>query len=108
MSRLTPTRTLAPFLLPFALLAAPALVLAADGMPEGAVALPGALPYAVFETTVEHADLAACPQGFDGDKVFCRLTLAAEAAHVFVFSLDGDQPLVAVKSYALDEGVLSF
>ena len=45
---------------------------------------------------------------FDPDAVFCRMTLAADMAHVFVFHYDGDQPLLAVKSYALDDGFLPF
>lgn len=64
--------------------------------------------YALFEETVDHVDLADCPAEFDPDAVFCRMTLASEQAHVFAFSLDGDQPLLAVKSYALDEGFLPF
>jgi hypothetical protein len=61
--------------------------------------------YELFEYTVEHADLATCPEGFDPDEMFCRLTLAADMMHVFVFSLDGDQPLVAVKSHEVYEGL---
>jgi hypothetical protein len=77
--------------------------------PAGTLWLPGgALTYAVFEETVAHADLASCPADFDPDAVFCRLTIAAEAANVFVFLFEGDQALVAVKRYPLDEGVLPF
>jgi len=83
---------------------APIPGLAADTVEIGA----GGLTYPVFETTVEHADLAACPSGFDDDKVFCRLTLASDRAHIFVFSYDGDQPLVAVQSHNLTEGLLNF
>jgi hypothetical protein len=36
------------------------------------------------------------------------MTLAADMAHVFVFHYDGDQPLLAVKSYPLDDGCLPF
>lgn len=68
----------------------------------------GAFTYEVFEASVEHVDLAACPVQFDPDAVFCRMTLAADMAHVFVFSYDGTQPLLAVKSYALDDGFLPF
>jgi hypothetical protein len=49
-----------------------------------------------------------CPAEFDMDKMFCRMTLADDRAHVFVFDLDADQPLLAVKSYDLDEGLPQF
>lgn len=65
-------------------------------------------PYALFETTVEHADLTQCPTGIDTQTQFCRLTLAADAAHVFVFELYGDQPLRAVHSYDLANGLPQF
>lgn len=68
----------------------------------------GSLSYAVFEASIEHVDLEACPAEFDPDAVFCRMTLAADMAHVFVFHYDGDQPLLAVKSYALGDGFLPF
>ena len=68
----------------------------------------GVLTYALFEDAVEHADLESCPAGFDDETVFCRLTLANEQAHVFVFSYDGDQPLVAIKAFELTEAGLSF
>jgi hypothetical protein len=36
------------------------------------------------------------------------MTLAAEMAHVFVVSHDGAQPLPAVKSHEIGDGVLPF
>ncbi len=71
-------------------------------------ALDGHMTYALFEQTVEHADLAGCPSEFDTETQFCRMTLAAERAHVFVFDLEGEQPLQAVKSYDLAEGLPAF
>ena len=68
----------------------------------------GPFTYEVFEVSVEHADLATCPDGLNNDQVFCRLTIAADQAHIFVFSYDGDQPLTQVRSYELEDGVLSF
>jgi len=68
----------------------------------------GVLSYEVFEATIGHVDLIDCPVAFDGDANFCRMTLANEQAHVFVFSHDGNQPLLAVKSYDLDDGFLPF
>lgn len=76
---------------------------------EGVVHLAGgAFTYEVFEAAVEHADLSACPAEFNAEEAFCRLTLASDGAHVFVFALEGAQPLLAVKSYALDDGLLPF
>ena len=71
-------------------------------------AVEGRMTYALFEQTVEHADLAGCPSEFDTETQFCRMTLADERAHVFVFDLERDQPLQAVKSYDLAEGLPAF
>lgn len=64
--------------------------------------------YELFEATVEHVDLEGCPAEFDPDAVFCRMTLASDLAHVFAFSFDADQPLLAIKSYELTDGFLPF
>ena len=66
------------------------------------------LTYEVFEASIEHVDLEGCPVDFDADANFCRTTLASDLAHVFVFSYDGAQPLLAVKSYELTDGFLPF
>jgi len=71
-------------------------------------ALDGQMTYELFEHTVEHADLAGCPPEFDTKTQFCRMTLAAERAHIFVFDYAGDQPLQAVKSYDLADGLPAF
>ncbi|WP_299612593.1 hypothetical protein [uncultured Tateyamaria sp.] len=68
----------------------------------------GVLTYELFEHAVEHADLETCPTGYDNDAVFCRLTLANEQAHVFVFSHNGDQPLVAIKALELTDTGIAF
>ncbi len=68
----------------------------------------GRMTYEVFEHSVEHVDLATCPAEFDTEKQFCRMTLADDRAHVFVFALDGDQVLTAVKSYDLSDGLPQF
>ncbi|MDK3072864.1 hypothetical protein QO034_07060 [Sedimentitalea sp. JM2-8] len=68
----------------------------------------GVLSYEVFEASITHADMENCPVEFDPDAVFCRLTLANDSAHVFVFSYDGAQPLLAVKHYELDGDFLPF
>lgn len=75
---------------------------------ETVTASEGRMTYDVFEHAIEHVDLAICPAEFDMDKMFCRMTLADDRAHVFVFALDADQPLLAVKSYDLDEGLPQF
>ena len=64
--------------------------------------LDGPLPYAVFESSVDHVDLADCPDDLDAEQYFCRMTLAAEQANVFVFSFDGDQPLAMVRHFPLE------
>lgn len=68
----------------------------------------GVLTYEAFEGTIEHVDLAGCPAEFDPEVVFCRMTLASDLAHVFAFRYDGDQALLAIKSYALEDGFLPF
>ncbi|MGR3547436.1 MAG: hypothetical protein ACU0CB_01240 [Roseovarius sp.] len=68
----------------------------------------GRMTYEVFEHAIEHVDLAICPSEFDMDKMFCRMTLADNRAHVFVFAHDADQPLMTVKSYDLDNGLPQF
>jgi len=64
---------------------------------EAAPALP--FSYEMFEAAVAHVDLAACPVDLARPHTFCRVTLINDAFNVFVFSEDGDQPLVAFKSY---------
>ncbi|MCR9110639.1 hypothetical protein [Marivita sp. XM-24bin2] len=76
--------------------------------PDGTAYLANGLTYDIFETAVEHVDLEGCPAEFDADTNFCRMTLASDLAHVFVFSYDGNQPLLAVKSYELGDGFLPF
>lgn len=68
----------------------------------------GRMTYEVFEQTVEHADLASCPEEFDRDAQFCRMTLADGMAHVFVFDMAGEQAMAAIKSYDLSHGLPAF
>ena len=91
-----------------AVTSSPVLAAGASNTGETAYLQNGGLTYETFEVSVDHADLEVCPDEFDNDAQFCRLTLANEQAHVFVFSYEDDQPLVAVKSYDLSDGVLSF
>ena len=66
-----------------------------------AQAAPPALPftYQMFEAAVPHVDMAACPVDLAREGVFCRVALLNDEFHVFVFSEEGDQPLVAFESY---------
>lgn len=60
------------------------------------------LTYADFEAGVPHVDLAVCPEPLAAPDRFCRMTTNADQMNVFVFSEDGDQPLVAFKSWSTD------
>lgn len=66
----------------------------------GELALP--LSYAMFEASVPHVDLAECPTALAAEGRFCRATLQHDAVNVFVFSEDGDQPLIAFQSWPAD------
>ncbi len=68
----------------------------------------GSLTYEIFEASIEHVDLPSCPAQFDPETVFCRMTLASDLAHIFVFDYEGEQPLLAIKSYELDDDFLPF
>jgi hypothetical protein len=57
------------------------------------------LTYAIFELSVPHLDLKECPTGLARPGAFCRASTANDLVHVFVFAGDGDQCLLAVKSY---------
>lgn len=59
-----------------------------------------ALTYEAFEQSVPHIDLAVCPEPLQAPGRFCRLTTHADALNVFVFSEDGDQPLIAMRSWS--------
>lgn len=58
-----------------------------------------AMNYAVFEVSIPHLDLPACPKDLARAGAFCRVTTANDAVHVFVFEEKGKQCLLAVKSY---------
>jgi|GEM_PF-1107736 len=60
------------------------------------------MTYEVFEATVPHADLADCPIPLLGDGRFCRLGIAGEDVAVFVFSEEGDQPMIEVRTWPAD------
>ncbi|MDQ1900000.1 hypothetical protein RAH32_06040 [Paracoccus sp. WLY502] len=62
----------------------------------------GAMTYEIFEATVEHGDLPECPAALAAEGRFCRVVLQNDMLHVFAFSEDGDQPMLAVLEYPLD------
>lgn len=71
---------------------------------------PAAMPltYEIFEASVPHIDLAACPatialDGVDADDVFCRAVVHDDAFHVYIFALDGDSPAIGYQSYPVDD-----
>lgn len=55
--------------------------------------------YADFEQSVDHLDLAICPEPLAGPDRFCRFTAHADGLNVFVFSENGDQPLIGLQSW---------
>jgi hypothetical protein len=64
-------------------------------------ATPMALNYAQFEATIAHVDLEKCGTAAKAD-TFCRLVVANEEFHVFMFSYIGDSPLVGIETYSAD------
>jgi hypothetical protein len=77
-------------------------VLAALVAGGAAAAEPKALTYEEFEVSVPHFDLADCPPPMASPETFCRASFHADAVHVFQFSDQGDQPLVAFRSFDED------
>ena len=82
----------------------PRLALLSALLPLAAPAQEAPLPftYAMFEESVPHVDLAVCPVPLDGPNRFCRLTAQLGTLNVFVFSEDGNQPLIAYRSWPSD------
>lgn len=76
------------------LILAPGLARAGDA--------PMPFTYLDFEASVPHIDLAVCPEPLDGPGRFCRLTTHADQLNVFVFSEEGDQPLIGFRSWPSD------
>lgn len=63
-----------------------------------------ALSYEVFEESVPHTDMQTCPAslGISDDAMFCRVSVLAEVATVFVFQYD-DGCLVEARNFFEDE-----
>lgn len=64
---------------------------------------PMPLAYGQFEAAVPHLDLAQCPEGMPQEAAFCRATINHHEVHVFTFAKDGEFPLIAFETYAIDE-----
>lgn len=62
---------------------------------------PNALPftYEMFEASVPHVDIAVCPVDLAAEGRFCRVALFNDAFNLFVFSEEGEQPMVGFHSY---------
>lgn len=83
---------------------------AAMAIPFGAARAeaPCAMTYEFFETAVAHIDIEHCPDNLDPDKVFCRISVGGDHAHVFYFSLEGERCLLRVESFDDDEVEFKF
>jgi hypothetical protein len=64
---------------------------------------PMPLTYDQFEAAVPHLDLERCPEGLPQAGTFCRATINHHEVHVFTFSEAGEFPLIAFKTYAINE-----
>lgn len=73
-----------------ALIALPSVALAEDAAP---------FTYEEFEAGVTHVDLEVCPTSLAGPDRFCRATVVNDKINVFVFSDQGEKPLVAFQSW---------
>lgn len=60
------------------------------------------LSYEQFEASVPHIDLENCPESLAQEDTFCRASILHEQVHVFVFSLQGESPLVGFASFDVD------
>ncbi|MEZ5885093.1 MAG: hypothetical protein R3D53_14990 [Paracoccaceae bacterium] len=73
-------------------------------LPLPAMAEPAPLPlsYQIFEAAVPHVDMAVCPVDLAAEGQFCRMALLNDEIHVFVFSEEGEQPMIAFHSWPVD------
>jgi len=77
-----------------------ALPMASAAMAEEPAAIP--MTYEMFEQGVSHLDMAVCPVPLAGPERFCRVSAQSEMLNVFVFSENGDQPLIGYQSWPAD------
>ncbi len=61
-----------------------------------------ALSYDVYEMSVPHTDLEACPDAVAAEGLFCRLSVVAEVATIFAFDEESGC-LVSAASFEEDE-----
>ena len=66
-----------------------------------------ALSYEAFEQGIPHTDLEECPSSLKGSGKFCRYSVVAEIATVFVFDEDSNC-LVTTKAFYEDDFVVRF
>ncbi len=66
-----------------------------------ALAEPAGFPftYEMFEHSVSHLDLEACPDSLPQKDTFCRAAIQNEQFHVFAFSYEGDSPMVGFATF---------
>lgn len=81
---------------------------AAAATETAATPAPLVITYAAFEAAVPHADLADCPAALAAPDRFCRITLNVQTVSVWVFSMEGDQPLIALQPYDIEELDIGF
>ena len=67
----------------------------------------GSLTYEMFETAVQHVNLAECPDELAGEGRFCRMTMHNDAFHVFAFS-EEEQVMVGLHSWYEDQMDMAF
>lgn len=64
--------------------------------------------YDMFETAVQHVNLADCPEELAGEGRFCRMTMHNDAFHVFAFTENGEQLMVGLRTWYEDEIDMDF
>ncbi|MFO1166046.1 MAG: hypothetical protein U1E55_12930 [Paracoccus sp. (in: a-proteobacteria)] len=56
------------------------------------------MTYDIFEAAVPHIDMSDCPPDLAAEGRFCRLVLLNDQLQIFIFSEEGEQPLVAYRA----------
>ena len=57
------------------------------------------MTYDIFEASVAHLDLEACPDGLPQSGSFCRAAVLHDTVHVFAFAEDGDSPMIGYAAF---------
>lgn len=82
----------------------------AGALPVAAIAADTAscsLSYDVYEASVPHTDMETCPTAILADGAYCRVSVVAEVATIFVFS-EEDDCLIKAESFFEDDFTLTF